>query len=463
MKNFLNSDPIAALATPKGRSAVAIIRLSGNGLWNLLTPLLLGKNRIPNIPPPARTLCLMEFMGAADQPLDQVLVVHFPQPNSFTGEDLVEIQCHGSPVIIEKILERLFDHGFRPAQPGEFSLRAFTHKKMDLAQAEALIHLINATSLRAAKEAKKQMEGNLSQKMFEVKDILRESLAHLEAELDFPEEDVDTFDSGVFLSRISRATEKLAELLRGNQLGKIWTEGIELAIVGKPNVGKSTLFNTLIEKQRAIVTDIPGTTRDFIEEQWIIDGLSIQLIDTAGLRETEDVVEEEGVRLTKNRIQKADLAILVLDCKDGIQEEDRNIFPLLLPEKTIIVWNKCDIRQPDDTDRAGMGAFAATPQLIVSAKTGMGIAEIAKIIAQKSLTEDCAGEGPIIMVARQRNALKKAVRLLVETEAGFIHNAPYEITAHLIGEVLKIIGEFVGEVTNEDVLDDIFSAFCIGK
>ncbi|MBF0448053.1 MAG: tRNA uridine-5-carboxymethylaminomethyl(34) synthesis GTPase MnmE [Magnetococcales bacterium] len=466
MRSPLSTDPIAALATPPGRSGVAIIRISGESIWQKIAPLLRrpnGHSPGPETPTP-RLLQRLDFLEANRQCLDQALVVYFAGPNSFTGEDLVEIQGHGSPVVTARIMERLTEVGIRPADPGEFSRRAFLNGKTDLAQAEALMTLINASSLRAAREAVRQMEGALSARLLANRSRLLEALAHLEATLDFADEDISPDDQKAIVSRLIASSEDLGKLVRGAMLGRQLAEGFQLAIVGRPNVGKSSLFNLLLGQNRAIVTAQPGTTRDLLESSLEIQGIPVQLTDTAGLRQTDEIIEQEGIRRAKERLQEADAVLFLLDAGAGILPEDRDIAGLIPAERTLVLWNKTDL-----LGEAPVGDLQALalPETVtthaISCKSGEGLAELLEKIAGYFASLPIDGEGSVVMVARQRQALQKSLSHLARAEAVLVHGQNEELVAISIREALHELGELVGQSSHDDLLDVIFSSFCIGK
>ncbi|MBF0379652.1 MAG: tRNA uridine-5-carboxymethylaminomethyl(34) synthesis GTPase MnmE [Magnetococcales bacterium] len=466
MRHINSTDPIAALATPPGRSGVAIIRISGKNVWKKLTPLLKYPNSKPisPTPPTPRVLQRIDLIDANNQTLDQALVVYFKGPNSFTGEDQIEIQGHGSPVVIARTMERLSQLGIRPADPGEFSRRAFLNGKTDLAQAEALMNLINASSLRAAREATKQMEGTLSQRLQNNQALLLEALAHLEATLDFADEDISPDDQLAIAGRLTKVAEDIGQLLQGSTLGKQLAHGFELAIIGRPNVGKSTLFNRLSGHNRAIVTPLPGTTRDILESPIEIHGIPVQLTDTAGLRETDEIIEEEGIKRAKERLQKADAVLLLLDISKEITNEDQEIIKLAPLDRTIIVWNKQDLTESNkipDTNKLGVDQAVAS--VVISCKKDRGINQLTEKIASFFGSQPIDGEGSVVMVARQKENLQKTISHLASAEALLLHCENEELVAIAIREALNSIGELIGKTTHDDLLDLIFSSFCIGK
>ncbi|MBF0455672.1 MAG: tRNA uridine-5-carboxymethylaminomethyl(34) synthesis GTPase MnmE [Magnetococcales bacterium] len=466
MDTTLSNDTIAALATPPGRSGVAVIRISGTGVWPKLASLLRHPNGklVDSTPPSPRLMQRLDFVEPNQQILDQTLVVFFPGPHSFTGEDQVEIHGHGSPVVVARMMERLAELMIRPAQPGEFSKRAFLNGKSDLAQAEALMNLINAASLRAAREAARQMEGSLSKRLLNNRSILLEALAHLEATLDFADEDIDPDDQKAIIRRLTQVSEDLGTLLQGAVLGRQLSEGFDLAIVGRPNVGKSSLFNRLSGQDRAIVTSQPGTTRDLLESGIEIHGIPIRLIDTAGLRHTQERIEQEGIRRAKERLQEADGVLLLLDSGTGILPEDLIIAQSAPIDRTLIVWNKVDLNPETTLPNLQQSGFPQEMEsTALSCKNGVGMAELLEKIAHYFGSLPVDGEGCVVMVSRQREALQRTLSHLVQAEAILLHGEKEELVALSIREALGSLGELVGQTSQEDLLDLIFSSFCIGK
>jgi tRNA modification GTPase len=466
MRPIITTDPIAALATPPGRSGVAIIRISGPQIWQKVTPLLQHPNgkQLTAKPPTPRVMQRLDLIDGKKQPLDQALVVFFQTPHSFTGEDQIEIHGHGSPVVVARTMERLTELGIRPADPGEFSRRAFLNGKTDLAQAEALMNLINASSLRAAREAARQMDGSLSKRFTEAQKLLLAALAHIEATLDFADEDISPDDEKAIVDRLTKASEDLGKLLQGAVLGRQLADGFELAIVGRPNVGKSTLFNHLSGQNRAIVTAQPGTTRDLLDCAIEIHGIPVQLTDTAGLRETGEVIEQEGIRRAKGRLQKADAVLLLLDLSMELQTEDLEIINSAPLDRTILVWNKADLTTDQSLpDLTAAGIKQTVASAVISCKKSSGIDDLLVKIASYFGSLPVDGEGSVVMVARQRESLQKTISHLARAEALLLHGSNEELVAISIREALQSIGEIVGETTHDDLLDLIFSSFCIGK
>ncbi|MBF0214364.1 MAG: tRNA uridine-5-carboxymethylaminomethyl(34) synthesis GTPase MnmE [Magnetococcales bacterium] len=456
-----DDQPIAALATPPGTSAVAIIRMSGSDVLQRLLPLLQRPDgfraSLEDFKP--RQLKRMDVTDETTHaPLDQALVVYFPAPHSYTGEDVIELQGHGSPVVVQRILELLSGVGIRPAMPGEFTRRACLNGKMDLTQAEAVVSLINASSLRSAREAVRQIEGSLSIQITNASDRLLTILAHLEANLDFSDEDLSPLPDSGLIREISAVSEMLGALLRQASWGIRLQDGFHLVIVGRPNVGKSSLFNRMLGRKRAIVSATPGTTRDCIESAIEIQGMRITLLDTAGLRYTAEPVEAEGIQLTRERLSQADGVLLVMDAQQGVTEADLELLEDIPADQTLLVWNKMDLYAG-----SSLSIPVELPAIRVSSETGAGMEILEDHIAKLLLPMSVDGEGVVIMVVRQKEALLRAVQSLAECEAWMIHGKPGELTTMPLRSALDALGEVIGHVTQEDLLDRIFSTFCIGK
>ncbi len=458
------NDPIAGLATAPGNAGVAVIRLSGPGLPGIVLPLLRrvdGAAATEALLPPRRLQRLDIFDGADGAVLDQVLVVCFPAPHSFTGEDQVEIHCHGAPVVVARIFHLLNGLGVRIARPGEFSRRAFLNGKMDLTRAEALMSLIHAATLRGARQAMRQMEGVLHQRIATVRESLLMVLAHLEASLDFSDEEIEPDEGDRLLENLAAERRLLSSLIDSARLGDHLREGFELAIIGRPNVGKSSLFNRLLGEKKAIVTAIPGTTRDLIEHHLEIDGIPVRLVDTAGLRTSEEPVEREGIRLAEQRLERADGVLLVCELPHGLLPEERRLAERAGPERLIMVWNKKDL-SPSDAPLPEH-PWPQTPALALSCKNGDGLETLKRTIARRFGAQPREGDGMVIMVARQREALTRALVHLQECERLMNARSPGEIIAIPLGEALSALGELVGTGGHDELLDRIFSSFCIGK
>lgn len=462
----LSTAPIMGLATPPGHAAVAVVRLSGSDCRDLVLPLLetpAGEAMAPRHLPP-RTLRLARLMDPeAGEPLDHVLVCWFPAPHSFTGEEQMELHPHGAPVVVQRLLHLLAERGFRVAQPGEFSRRAFLNDKIDLLQAEAILSLIQAASLRAARVAAHQAEGSLTRALAALKEEAADLLAHVEASLDFTDEEIDPHGQEEMIRRLDGVAGEITRLLTGAELGERLREGFRVVLAGRPNVGKSSLFNRLVGRDKAIVTDIPGTTRDINEAELVFHGVPVTLMDTAGLREGAEVVEQEGIRRARTALGQADGILYLLDAPAGLTPEDREHLLPLAPERTVVVWHKSDATPaPGSPEEAAF--LAPFHPVAVSSRTGAGLDELSDRLSRFFGHQPLEGEGLLLLMARQREALIRAAAAVQEALTALHHpSPPLEVAALALRQALDALGELTGAVSHDAILDRIFSRFCIGK
>ncbi len=466
MKDLLCEDTIAAIGTPIGKGAIGIVRISGKESLRILKEMFRTKSGKVKEQFDERRMHYGLIVDQFGEPIDEVLAVYMKGPKSFTGEDVVEIHSHGGIVVVRKILREVLGRGARLAEPGEFTMRAFLNGRIDLTQAEAINELIEAKSELSAKVALKQLEGALSRKIREIRDFILETRAYVEAAVDFPEEEVEIIESGKVKERLIEAAEKIEELLKTYREGKLIREGIKVAIVGRPNVGKSSLLNALLKEERAIVTEIPGTTRDVIEETITFKGLPLRLIDTAGIREAVDRVERIGIERSLKKLKEADVVLFIVDGSEGFTGEDRKILNWIENrENVILVVNKKDLGLKFSCKEAENSGFKRCVE--ISAKTGEGIERLAQLITDLVMLEPEAvvgGDEVVITSERHRELLERAKRSLekaVKTLESGIESP--EFLSMDIEDALKSLGEIVGEVTTEDMYDIIFSRFCIGK
>ncbi|WP_457681676.1 tRNA uridine-5-carboxymethylaminomethyl(34) synthesis GTPase MnmE [Thermovibrio sp.] len=465
MRDYLCEDTIAAIGTPIGKGAIGIVRISGKESLRILKEMfrsVRGK-KIENFEP--RKLYLGFVVDEFGKEIDQVLAVYMQGPKSFTGEDLVEIHSHGGVVVVRKILREVLKRGARLAEPGEFTMRAFINGKIDLVQAEAINQLIEAKSELQAEVALKQLEGELSREIERIRDELLEVKAYIEAAVDFPEEEVEIIESGKVKEKLIEVKEKIEKLLKSYREGKIIKEGIKVAIVGRPNVGKSSLLNALLAEERAIVTEIPGTTRDVIEESITVKGIPLVLIDTAGIRETKELVEKIGIERSIEKLKESDVILFVVDGSAELTQEDGQIEEILKDkENVIVVINKKDRGLKFRCSHFKEKGWKCVE---VSAKEKEGIEELSKKIVEMVLLEPAkvlGGEEAVITNERHKELLEKALKAVERTieslERGF--ESP-EFLSMDIDQALEKLGMIVGKVTTEDMYDIIFSRFCIGK
>lgn len=451
-------DTIAALATPPGIGAIGVIRISGKNALAITDKLFPSKKISLQ---PSHTLHV-GFLKHNDVVLDEVVVAVFKSPRSYTGEDVIEISCHGSPYIQQQVLQAITSNGARPAKPGEFTQRAFLHGKLDLAQAEAVADLIASNTEASKKAALHTMRGGFSDALKNIREQLLKFAALIELELDFSQEDVEFADRTALYKLVQEASLSINKLIHSFQLGNVIKNGVTVAIIGKPNAGKSTLLNNLLNENRAIVSDIPGTTRDTIEEVINIDGILFRLIDTAGIRQhTQDSIESAGIERSLEKMKQANLVIYLFDANDEIAEIMQRQAEM---EKQglnyLLVANKID--------RAGEMAvrekFAGFEKIIfISAKEGLHTEALKERMTEAVLRGQLQTESSIVTNARHYHALKEAAASLEEIQAGLDNNLQSDLLALDIRRCLHYLGEITGQVTNEDMLDYIFSKFCIGK
>ena len=384
-------------------------------------------------------------------------------PRSFTGEDVVEFDCHGGMVPLQRVLELVLREGVRLAEPGEFSKRAFLNGRIDLAQAEGIIEVINSKTEKGLDLALDHLSGKLSSVIREIKELLIELFAHLEASIDFPEDEIEGFNSQQIGEHLNLIKEKLETLVATSKQGKLYREGVKTVITGKPNVGKSSLLNTLLEEKRAIVTEIPGTTRDIIEEYISLNGIPLKMIDTAGIRETEDLIEQIGVERARNSLEKADLVLMMLDSSQGINNSDLKIYQLVKNKPVIIVVNKTDLA-PQITEEEIKARFAEHSLIPISIKEERGLAELKRAIIDQVLDQELSNEQTVFITrARHKNALEKALKALERVINSYHNGFPNDFLTIDLKEALNALGEITGETVTEEIIDRIFIDFCLGK
>lgn len=450
-----SQDTIAAIATPPGRGGVGIIRVSGKDT-EAIAEKILGKK------PKVREASYLPFFDSKQTILDQGIAILFKAPNSFTGEDVLELQGHGGPVILDLLLKEVLAAGARIAKPGEFSERAFLNDKLDLAQAEAIADLIESTSEQAARSAMRSLQGEFSQKVNQLVESLIHLRIYVEAAIDFPEEEIDFLSDGKVQSDLYSIINAIEQLKKEAQQGSILREGMTVVIAGKPNAGKSSLLNALAGKESAIVTDIAGTTRDVLREHIHIDGLPIHIIDTAGLRESEDTVEKIGIERAWQEIEKADQIILVADASETKNFTPHDIDPAFtrfeqFQDKLLIVANKVDLKS-----ELKLNEDNAYKVLALSAKTGFGIEEL------KNTLKDIVGfkqtsEGSFIARRRHLDAIDRALEYCESGKQQLEVYHAGELLADELRQAQNALSEITGEFTADDLLGRIFSSFCIGK
>jgi tRNA modification GTPase len=455
-------DTIAAIATPAGMGGIGIIKMSGPRSVEITGRIF--QPRHAALPLASHRLSYGEIVDPdTQQTLDEVLVSFMAQPRSYTREDVIEINCHGGYQVLQGILSLVISAGARLAEPGEFTRRAFLNGRIDLAQAEAVIDLIEATSSASARQAAQQLTGTLSQEINHLRNELLIVLSALEASIEFPEEDLDAPSPTELLTQTGYLISRLTGLMHTYDRGRMVREGVCMVIAGKPNVGKSTLFNRLLNEERAIVTPLPGTTRDCIEESLVIKGLPVKLVDTAGLRDAVDMIEEAGVRITNKKLDQADLTVLVIDGSVGLDRRDEELLSRLRERKVIVACNKADL--PTRVFLETLEACLPAGRFVtISALHGTGIEELKEAVAATLLANDNSLPSPtFITTLRHARALEKTLEALERAQRGLRKKIPPEFVASDLQCAAQHIGEITGTSSSDEVLDGIFSRFCIGK
>lgn len=448
-------DTIAALATPKGRSALALIRISGPKALEITCAL--SKKEPKSIV--SHKAYFSPLFDQSGELIDEVMVIPYLGGRSFTGEDLIEITPHGSELIVQKILDELNTLGARPAEPGEFSLRAWKNGKVDLVQAEAIQSLIAAKSVAALKVHQKQLKGALSQKITAIQDDLIRNVAIFEAWVDFPEEGLEFTGFDEVKQSLVSSLKEIDALIDSYALGKKITSGETFALVGAPNVGKSSLLNALLQKERAIVTNVPGTTRDFIEESLWIGNAMIRLIDTAGIRESNDPIENEGIRRSKEKIDEASFCLCALD---ATRPDEALAFLDTLPSNNCIaIWNKIDLLS--DSEKKALPKLNAKAVCYTSAKTFEGVQDVKSTLEKLSAVANPESSEIVLTQARHVEALKHAKDSLEKTLQGLRDKVSAEFVAFDARRALEALARLVGRNVSDDIISAIFSQFCLGK
>lgn len=466
MRDFpdFNEATIAAIATPPGAGGIGIIRISGPQSQAILQQLFQPKN------PPSKFLSHRLYFGAIVHPqtraaIDEVLAVYMRAPQTYTREDVVEIHGHGSYLLLQEILAQIVTFpATRLAEPGEFTKRAFLNGRIDLTQAEAVAELLGAKTKEGAGLAVSQLRGGLQGEIWKIRDALVAVRAIMEVAIDFPDEEVEILDIPALTARLVREVqEPLARLLARAEGGKIIREGVSVVILGRPNVGKSSLLNCLLREDRAIVTELPGTTRDTIEECLDIKGVPVRIVDTAGIRETVEAVEEIGIRRARQKLGEADLVLLVLDGVEGLQAEDRTLFAVAADKKVVVVVNKID-RAPSLDLALYAEAFPGTPVVAISAVTGAGVHNLEEAVYEAATGGHGLQEpGVAAPNVRHAAALQRALVAVQQVGEGLAADLPPDLLAIDLQAALAFLGDIVGETTTDDVLDMIFAEFCLGK
>lgn len=449
-------ETIAAISTPPGVGGIGIIRISGDNALNVAKRIFKAKNKSEIKP---FTIRFGYVVDENQNALDQVLVSYFKSPKSYTGEDVIEINCHGGNVSTREILELVLKNGARLAEPGEFTKRAFLNGKLDLTQAEAVIELINSKSDKESKASYKQLEGLLGAKIKEIKQGIIDLLVDIEANIDYPEYDIEEVRRERIYNVLSTNVSKLETLEKSFESGKILRDGVSTVIIGKPNVGKSSLLNRLVKEDRAIVTEIAGTTRDTIEEYITIRGIPLKLVDTAGIHETDDIVESIGVNKSKKAIDESELVLLMLDATRELSKEDEELLEATKNKNRIILINKIDADKKINKDM-----FKSDKVIEMSTKTLAGIEELEETIEEMFNISELNMENEIVITnVRHKNLIHKAAEEIKNAIISIKNGLPIDMLSIDLQEALQNLGEITGESISEEVVKGIFAKFCVGK
>lgn len=467
---FMNlDDTIVAIATPPGSGGIGVVRFAGPDAKTIAMPMLSLKHDLEpgraifgELVEPGDDTCGANAPAREKQRIDEVVVTYFAKPHSYTTDDILEISSHGSPVVLRHIVELALTRGARLAEPGEFTMRAFLNGRLDLTQAEAVRDLIESQTIYQAKVAAQQLDGALSRRLQPIKLTLVELIATLEAGVDFAEDDVSVLPDHGILQQIAAIRAPLEQLAASFAYGKIVHEGLTLAIVGRPNVGKSSLFNRLVERERAIVTAMPGTTRDLVTETVAIGGIPVKLIDTAGIRRALDEAESIGIRKSMKALAEADLVLVVLDASQPACDEDRKLLTQVGKQAAILVQNKSDLAK--SSSHTQMTGEAGKPVVRTSAVTGEGIADLRKEILHY-IGGDAVGraESGFLTNVRHQSLVESSLSGLDAAQSAIANKVPHEMLLLDLYSALRPLDEITGATTTDDILNLIFSRFCIGK
>ncbi|MGR3766351.1 tRNA uridine-5-carboxymethylaminomethyl(34) synthesis GTPase MnmE [Rossellomorea sp. NS-SX7] len=458
-------DTIAAISTPMGEGAIAIVRLSGDEAFDIGAKVFRGMKGTSMKEFASHTIHYGHIIDPdTEQVVEEVMVSVMRGPKTFTREDIIEINCHGGLVSVNKVLQLVLKHGARLAEPGEFTKRAFLNGRIDLSQAEAVMDLIRAKTDRAMNVALNQMEGRLSNLIRKLRQEILETLAHVEVNIDYPEyDDVEEMTHGVLMEKSKHVRDEIDKLIQTSEQGKILREGLSTVIIGRPNVGKSSLLNSLVHENKAIVTDIPGTTRDVIEEYVNVRGVPLRLVDTAGIRETEDIVERIGVERSRQVLKEADLILLVLNYADELTHEDEQLFEAVKGMDVIVIVNKTDLPQKIDLDR--VRELAKEHPLVTTALLEEeGIDELEEAISSLFFAGSIeAGDITYVSNSRHIALLHQASQAINEAINSVEMGTPIDIAQIDLTRTWELLGEIIGDSVHESLIDQLFSQFCLGK
>lgn len=453
-------ETIAAISTATGNGGIGIIRMSGKECFNILEKIFRPIKKSENIS--GYTIKYGHIMDG-DNIVDEVLVSYFKAPKSYTTENMCEINSHGGFIVERRILELCLKNGAELAEPGEFTKRAFLNGRIDLVQAESIIDLINSKSEKEAKASISQLEGNLSKNINSIKSELLDLMADVEASIDYPEYDIEEVTNKKILQALDKVESHLKKLNKTFKNGKILREGIKTAIIGKPNAGKSSLLNTILNEERAIVSETKGTTRDTIEEYVTIEGITLKLIDTAGIRETNDEIEKIGVEKSKKLINEAELVIAIFDGTKDLSEEDYEILNLIESKNAIILLNKMDIKD-FELDKNDTIKKLGKEIIKISARNGDNIDILYRSIANMYKINDIElDNGEIVTNIRHKNQIDESLKSIEKTRETVYNNMPVDIIEIYLKQILSDLGKITGDDISEDIINEIFSKFCLGK
>lgn len=455
-------DTIAAIATAPGEGGIGIIRISGADSIAIASSIFKPFYKENLLDYPNRSLVYGNIVDS-DRVIDEVLIARMEGPNSYTAEDVVEINCHGGFISVKKILELVLKNGARLADPGEFTKRAFLNGRIDLSQAEAVIDIINAKTDQSHDIAQTQLEGALSQKVRSLRNMITEVLAQVEVAIDYPEEDIEFITYKELTDKTSQIQKEVVKMYETSDTGKILREGLKTAILGKPNVGKSSLMNWILGENRAIVTEIAGTTRDVIEEFVNIKGIPLKIVDTAGIRETDDIVEKIGVEKSRDHMKSSDLVLVVLDSSRELEEDDLEILDAINPQKTLVLINKIDLESRLDMDK--VKEYIAKDNIIpISAMENKGLESIHDKIEAMVYEGRVSNKGDVMITnTRHKDAIYKAMNSINDAIKGLEDHMSYDFIGVDLKDAWDSLGFINGDTVTEDLLDTIFKNFCIGK
>ena len=457
-----SEDTIAAIATPRGEGAIAIVRISGPDSIDIADRVFRGKVFLRDVD--GYTVHYGELRDQTENLVDIVLVTVFRTPHSYTGEDSIEFSCHGGVIVTNLVLEALLEAGARQADPGEFTMRAYLNGKLDLSQAEAVADLISARSRKACNISMGQLKGKLTETLVPLRKSILEACSLLELELDFSADNIPLIPKDQIEATLSDVEKRVESLLRTYGLGKAYREGVSVVLAGRPNVGKSSIFNRILMNDRAIVAPTPGTTRDFIEESTIIDGIPFRIVDTAGLRSTDDLVEASGISKTMNLLKETDLVLEIFDTCEAVVSEERSLIVMGQTVHRVRVFNKIDLM---DVNRVEDLRASFTPQdscVFVSALNGNGIEDLRRAMVDSiSRSGVNLEEGPQVTSKRHEQSLANCLKSIERARESNLIGEPSEFTSFELRQAADALSVIVGEITTDDILDSIFGKFCIGK